>query len=63
MITEIVLVVMMGYSPPGASGVDMEILEYIQPNSRICQIEKKRINELKLYPFAAPKAFCIERIK
>jgi len=59
-ITEVVLIITLGYSPSSATHVDMQVLEYIQPNMKKCEVEESKVN--KRYPGRFDyRAICIKR--
>jgi len=62
MIEEIILVILLGYSPGSANGVKFNILEYKQSSIEICIREKEKINKAFLHKFHN-KAFCTTRLK
>jgi len=59
---EVVLIIMLGYSPSGATGVDMEVKEYKQQTIELCNAEAFRLTELETRRFHI-KAFCTTRIR
>ena len=61
-ITEVVLIITLGYSPSGATGVTMHVAEYVQPNMEKCKVEEQRINKAPDGRFAY-FSICVERIK
>lgn len=61
-ITEVVLIITLGYSPSSASGVHMIVKEYKQPNMEVCTTNKELINKGKDGRFDY-YSLCVERVK
>jgi len=62
-ISEIILIINIGFSPGGASGTALEVLEYVQPNAETCKQNKKIIDsEFRKNGFYYT-AICMSRIK
>jgi len=62
MIEEIILVILLGYSPGSANGVKFNTLEYKHASMEVCIKEKEKINKEFLHKFHN-KAFCTTRLK
>ena len=60
MLSEIVLIITLGYSPSGASGTSMTTLEYVQPDMRACLFEQRAVNDFPDEQFHYT-AMCISR--
>ncbi len=59
-----ILIVIIGFSPAGASGTSLRVREYTQPSATVCAISAKQIIKTgdKLYGFSLT-AICVPREK
>ena len=63
--TSVILMVLLGYSPSGATGAAMEVKEYAQPSMKACTDEASKINTLSNRRFKSFNltAICVTKTK
>lgn len=61
---EIILIILLGFSPSGATDAAFKVLEYKQPSMVLYKKRRDTINDItSLYKFTNPKAICVGRLK
>ncbi len=56
----VIMIIMMGFSPSGATGADMKILTIEYSDMKKCEIEAKNHNQHRTYGFNI-NSFCVNK--
>ena len=61
-ITEVILIITLGYSPSGTTHVNMNVLEYKQPSWKECVVQRERVIDQDPSMFSY-EALCVTRTR
>ena len=61
--TEIILIMMLGYSPSNPANPPLQIFEYEQPSMEVCEEQRMKVNDANLNSTFDFQAICVTRAK